>query len=112
VDTIDSPPPMQGDWSWLGTLMGYLLAFTAGFLTAKSLKWRPKKRETKVLSALEREVEHTNDPKQLLALLAAADSERFKLPIEALETLLYGKKRGSIGAIKKEIFHIISEERL
>ena len=37
VDKVDSPKPLQSDWSWLTSLIGYLVVFAAGYLTAVSL---------------------------------------------------------------------------
>lgn len=112
LDKIDSPKPLQSDWSWLGTLLGYLIVFIAGFLTAKSLKWRRLTKQKPTTDALTEEIQAINDPKELLALLIATDARRYKNPIEKLEESLYGKKKHSLKQLKKEIFQTISEETL
>ena len=112
VDKTDSPRPLQSDWSWLGTLLGYLIAFGAGFLSAKSLKWSIKKRAGTDASELEKEIETIDDPRVLLTLLAATDSKRFQKQIEALEMRIYKNKGPSLRQIKNDIYHIIKEDRL
>ena len=112
VDKVDAPRPLQSDWSWLGTLLGYLIAFGAGFLTAKSLKWKRSKGTDNDTPAIESDIEAIDDPKTLLALLAATDSKRFQKQIEALEKKIYGKKGRSLKQIKQDIYHIIREDTL
>ena len=34
IDTIDSPPSLEIDYSYIGALWGYILSFGAGFLSA------------------------------------------------------------------------------
>ncbi len=111
VDKIDSPKPLQSDWGWLGTLLGYLVAFVAGFLSAKSIKWRPEKK-VKPENALKAEIMATSDPKKLLALLIAADDRRYESIIRKLEKSIYSKRGPSLKQIKSEIDKIASEETL
>jgi hypothetical protein len=40
VDNVDSPDVLKEDWSWLGSLLGYIVVFSAGYLTALSWKWK------------------------------------------------------------------------
>jgi hypothetical protein len=112
VDKIDSPKPLQSDWSWLGTLLGYLVAFIAGFLSAKSIKWRPGKKEKPSEDAWTTEMLATNNPKKLLALLIATDDRRYEGIIRKLEKSIYSKRGPSIKQIKNEIHHIKTGETL
>ncbi|MEA3456349.1 MAG: hypothetical protein U9R26_07555 [Campylobacterota bacterium] len=112
LDKIDSPEPLQSNWSWLGTLLGYLIVFAAGFLTAKSFKWSLGTKQQAGEDAITKEIQAINDPKELLALLIAADARRYKNTIEKLEESLYGKRKHSLKNIKKGILQTISEENL
>jgi len=112
LDKIDSPKPLQSNWSWLGALLGYLITFIAGFLTAKSLKWSPTRKQKPTVDAMTEEIQAIDDPKELLTLLIATDARRYKNTIEKLEESLYGKRKHSLKQLKKEIFQIISEEKL
>ncbi len=112
LDKIDSPKPLQSNWSWLGTLLGYLIVFVAGFLTAKSFKWSPRRKQKSTVDAITEEIQAVNDPKELLALLIATDARRYKNAIEKLEESLYGKKKYDLKRIKKELLQNKSEETL
>ena len=112
LDKIDSPKPLQSNWSWLGTLLSYLIVFIAGFLTAKSLKWSPRRKQKAIEDAITEEIQATQDPKELLALLIATDARKYKNAIEQLEESLYGKSKHSLKQLKKEILQTISEENL
>ena len=103
VDKIDSPKPMESDWSWLSTLFGYLLVFIAGFATAKTLKWS---RRTQLIPSPDPFIEAVNgtsDPKILLTLLMAKDAQSYSRVIKKLEKHLYSKGAISIKRIKQEI---------
>ncbi|HEO97824.1 MAG TPA: hypothetical protein ENO02_00830 [Epsilonproteobacteria bacterium] len=102
VDKVDSPAPLKAsDWSWIGTLMGYIVVFFSGFLTAKSVQWHQKERHKS--DPFIEKITRTNDPKKLLSLLIAEDSKKFASAIEKLEAHLYSKKALDLKAIKKEL---------
>ena len=106
VDKKDSPKPMQSDWNWLGTLLGYLVAFAAGFISANFIKWNRFSKELHHLeerSSFAKEVDAAEDAKTLMALLMATDSGKYSNTIERLEKHLYGKGHISLGKIKKEL---------
>lgn len=102
VDKVDLPVPLKAtDWSWAGTLLGYIVVFFSGFLTARSLQWHQK---NKIQSdPFIGQIARTNDPKKLLRLLIAEDSKRYASAIEKLEAHLYSKKPLDLKAIKKEL---------
>jgi len=106
LDKVDSPKPLQSDWSWLGTLLGYFIVFVAGLLTAKSFKWSPRRKQKPTVDAITEEIQAVNDPKELLALLIATDAGRYINAIEKLEESLYGKKKYDLKRIKKELLQI------
>jgi hypothetical protein len=102
VDKVDSPAPLKAsDWSWIGTLMGYIVVFFSGFLTAKSVQWHQKERHKS--DPFIEKISQANDPKKLLSLLIAEDSKKFSSAIEKLEGHLYSKKPLDLKAIKKEL---------
>jgi hypothetical protein len=102
LDKTDMPMPLgKTDWSWLGTLLGYIVVFTAGFLTAKSVQWQ--KKEKKKPSAFSVQVAQADDPKTLLTLLVAEDSQKYAEIIEKLDAHIYGKKSLNLKEIKKEL---------
>lgn len=102
LDKVDSPAPLNAtDWSWIGTLMGYIVVFFSGFLTAKSVQWHKKKKIKD--DPFIQQISQTNDPKKLLSLLIAEDSKKFASAIEKLEAHLYRKKPLDLKAIKKEL---------
>lgn len=102
VDQVDSPKPMeQMDWSWLGTLLGYLVVFFAGFLTAKSVQWQ--KRVQHKENPFSVQIAQTDDPKVLLALLMAQDSKKYAAAIEILEAHLYEGKKLNLNELKREL---------
>ena len=103
LDQIDSPRSLHYDWSWVTTLVGYIVVFVAGFLSAKSIKWIPKDRHTPKVDRFAKEVESIDDPKELLALLISTDTTKHSKSIERLESLIYDKKRISLKEIKREI---------
>lgn len=102
VDKVDSPAPLQAtDWSWIGTLFGYIVVFVAGFLTAKSVQWHAKE---KIKSDPFRiEVSKTKDAKSLLTLLIAEDSKKYERAIEKLEAHIYQNRSLDLEKLKKEI---------
>ncbi len=102
VDKVDSPRPIQSDdWSWLTTFMGYIIVFVAGFLTAKSLKWRPKSKCRPPVDEFKDQVDSTTNHKDLLTLLLATNSKRYNSAIEQLERSIYTNKKISLERIKR-----------
>jgi hypothetical protein len=106
VDKIDSPKPLQSDWSWLTTvltaLLSYLVVFGAGFLTAISWKWK-KKSTAQTSHPLKKKIEACKDEKALLQLLMAIDSKQFVLSIETLEKGLYRNGKINFNKVKQEV---------
>ncbi len=103
VDKIDSPKNLHYDWSWVTTLIGYLVVFVAGFLSAKSIKWIPKNRYIPQIDNFTEEIESIDSPKELLTLLISTDSTKYSDTIEKLENTIYGKKKTSLSSIKREV---------
>ena len=110
VDKIDSPKPLQSDWSWfttiLTTLLSYLVVFGAGYLTAISLKWK-KKSTAQISHPLKEKIEACKNEKSLLQLLMATDSKQFALSIEKLEKGLYGNGKINFNKVKQEAQEVI-----
>lgn len=100
VDNIDSPQPLQSDWSWIGKVLGYIVAFVSGFLSAYFIKWRPKYQIMQTKDKFKTDVGACSSHKELLTLLLATDSNRYQNAIEELERSIYGKKRVSLERIK------------
>jgi len=106
VDKTDTPPPLHTDWKHLGTLIGYLLAFAAGFLTAWMLKWH---RRAKVQeSPLAARIDACKAKKQLLQLLMAEDAQHFAPVIDRLEADLYGKGNHALNKLKQEAKELLT----
>ena len=110
VDKIDSPKPLQSDWSWLTTiltsLLSYLIVFGAGYLTAISFKWG-KKSTVQTSHSRKEKIEACKDEKALLQLLMATDSKQFALSIEKLEKGLYGNGKINFNKVKQEAQEVI-----
>ncbi|WP_415406879.1 hypothetical protein ACLHDG_14115 [Sulfurovum sp. CS9] len=111
VDKIDSPKPLESDWSWLTTILmtlfSYLVVFGAGYLTAISLKWKKKSTE-QTSHPLKKKIEACKDEKALLQLLMAADSKQFALSIEKLEKGLYRNGKINFNKVKQEALEKIT----
>ena len=101
VDPIDAPALFKEDWSWLSTLLGYIVVFAAGYLTALSWKWK-KKSSAKVRDPLIQKIQNCKDEKALLQVLIATDSQRFTSSIEKLETSLYRNGKINLNKVKQE----------
>ena len=101
VDKVDSPDVLKEDWSCLSTLLGYIVAFTAGYLTALSWKWK-KRQINKENHPLIQKIQSCKDEKALLQLLMATDSKRFTSIIEKLEHSLYGNGKIHFKTIKQD----------
>ncbi len=106
VDKVDFPKPLQTDFSWLGTFLGYLVIFGAGYLTALSWKWK-KKSVAKKINPLQEKIKACKDEKALLQLLMATDSKDFSASIENLESVLYGNGKINFNKIKREILEMM-----
>jgi hypothetical protein len=106
IDKIDSPKVLKADWSWLKTLLGYLVVFSAGYLTALSWKWR-KKTYKGVSHPLVQKVQNCKDEKALLQVLMATDNKNFGTSIEKLEASLYGEATINLNKVKQEILEQI-----
>lgn len=106
VDKIDSPKPLQSDWSWFTTiatsLLGYLVVFGAGYLTAITLKWK-KQTSLKTSHPLKEKIEACKDEKALLQLLMATNSKTFASSIGKLEASLYSNTKISFKKVKQEV---------
>ncbi|MEA3491183.1 MAG: hypothetical protein U9R27_04710 [Campylobacterota bacterium] len=103
IDKIDSPPPLYTDWGWLTTLLGYMIVFIAGFLSAKSINWRAKPKEELPQETIRDQIKSIDDPKELLALLIATESRDYRSTIEKLESSIYGERKISLKRIKREL---------
>jgi len=101
VDTVDAPDSVKEDWSWLSTLLGYVIAFFAGYITALSWKWSKKKRQ-KEDHPLIQKIRDCKDEKALLQVLIAADHTDFTSSIEKLEASLYGNGKINLNKVKQE----------
>lgn len=101
VDTIDAPDMVKEDWSWLSTLLGYIVAFFAGYTTALSWKWNKKKRQ-KENHPLVQKIRNCKDEKALLQVLIAADNTHFTSSIEKLEAFLYGNGKINFNKVKQD----------
>jgi len=106
TDKIDSPKSIHYDWSWVTTLVSYIVIFVAGFISAKSIKWIPKIREHSQIDKFKDEVGSIDEPKELLSLLISTDATKYSDAIEKLERSIYGKKKISLSLIKREILTI------
>jgi hypothetical protein len=102
VDKTDNPKPLENDWSWLGSLLSYLIIFGAGYLTAISVKWK-KKILPQTDDPMKEKIENCKDERALLQVLMAADSKKFSKNIEHLENGLYGNGKINFKKVKQEI---------
>ncbi len=102
VDTNDNPPPLHIDFSWVTSLLGYLVVFFAGYFTALIWKWK-RRVTSKNRDPLRAKVEACKNEKALLQLLMATDSKRFEKAIGKLEKGLYGNEKINFKAIKQEV---------
>ncbi len=101
VDTVDAPEVAKEDWSWVSTLLGYTLAFFAGYMTSLSWRWTQKKREREH-HPLVQKIRNCKDEKALLQVLIAADNSDFASSIEKLEDSLYGNGKINFNKVKQD----------
>ncbi len=101
VDTVDAPEAAKEEWSWLSTLLGYIVAFIAGYISALSWRWTKKKRQ-KGHHPLVEKIRNCKDEKALLQVLIAADNRHFSSSIEKLEDSLYGNGKINLNKVKQE----------
>ncbi|SFZ98852.1 BatD [hydrothermal vent metagenome] len=107
VDNRDNPAPFHIDFSWLISLLGYLAAFTAGYLSSRVV--RTKKRETNAIeNPLAEKIRSCEDAKSLLQLLMAADRQTFSPDIETLENSLYRDGKINLKKIKQSALEKLS----
>ena len=106
LDSHDTPKPFSMDWSWLTNLLGYLIVFGAGYLTALAWKWQKKKVQTS-LHPLHEKITNCKDKKMLLQVLMATDDKRFASCIEKLESSLYGDGKINLNKVKQEAQDLI-----
>ncbi len=106
VDKRNIPPLLQTNLVWLKNLFGYLMAFAAGYFTARLFKL-PKRSAKKTKHPLEEKIQNTKDAKTLLQLLMATDSKKFASSIENLEKHLYGDGTMNLKKIKQDILEKI-----
>jgi hypothetical protein len=102
IDKTDNPKPLKNDWSWLASLLSYLIVFGAGYLTAVSLKWK-KKILPQTDDSFKEKIENCKDEKSLLQLLMATDSKKFTESIGKLENGLYGNTKINFKKIKQNV---------
>jgi hypothetical protein len=102
IDKTDDPEPLESDWSWLGSLLSYLIIFGAGYLTAVSLKWK-KKILPQTDDPFKEKIKNCKDEKSLLQLLMATDSKKFTESIGKLENGLYGNAKINFKKIKQNV---------
>ncbi|RLA70233.1 MAG: hypothetical protein DRG09_03745 [Epsilonproteobacteria bacterium] len=106
VDAIDSPLLLKEDWSWLKTLLGYVVVFTAGYLSALSWKWTKKQRR-KEDNPFKDKIQNCNDAKALLQLLMATEDKHFTSTMEILEASLYGDGKINFKKVKQDLLEKI-----
>jgi len=101
IDNTDNPRPYRTDWSWLTTLLGYLIVFGAGFASGWLFRWQ-KRQHVHVTHPLIEKIDGCKEKKALLQLLLAHEPARFAPVIEKLEADLYGKRSTTLKSLKKE----------
>lgn len=112
VDTVDAPDVAKEDWSWLSTLLGYIVAFFAGYITALSWKWSKRKRQKENDPLIEK-IRNCKDEKALLQVLIAANHTHFASSIEKLESFLYGNGKINFNKVKQDsLKNVIKQEQI
>ena len=106
VDSVDNPPLLHNDLSWLKHFFIYCIIFISGYLSAMLIKW-PKNNPTKKSNPLVEKIQNTKDARSLLQLLIAQDSHRFDSCIEHLEKALYDNAKINFSKLKEEAIDFI-----
>ena len=106
LDKTDNPKPLHTDFSWLTSLLGYLVVFLAGYFTALAWKWKRKMAAGEKDPLIEK-VAACKEEKALLQLLMATDSKRFENAIGKLEKEIYGKGKSNFKKIKQAVLEQI-----
>jgi len=101
VDTIDHPSALKADFSWVRTLLTYLLVFIAGYLSALSWSWSKKKKETSQ-HPLVAKITHAKDDKALLQVLISVQNNTFASTVEKIETNLYENTSYPLKKLKQD----------
>jgi len=107
LDKTDNPPPFQLDFSWFTSLLGYLLVFAAGYLSARIVKGKKQHREA-ARHPFEDKIRHCEDARSLLQVLMAADRQTFAPLIEILENGLYREGKIDLKKIKQSALEKLS----
>lgn len=102
LDKTDTPKIAKEDWSWMTTLLGYIVVFFLGFLSATLLKFS-KKRATFQEHPYKQHIKQTTTPKALLQLLISLNTPKMTPFIEQLESVLYENKPINIEQLKQRI---------
>jgi len=106
LDSKNSPKPHSIDWSWLKTLLAYLVVFVSGYLSALAWKWKKAKAHTSPPSSsgphLHTKIAQCKDKKMLLQVLMATGDKRFSSCIQKLESSLYGDGKITLSKAKQE----------
>jgi hypothetical protein len=103
LDDTDAPEPIAHSWSWLLKLLGCLVVFSAGFLSAKLIRWHRAHYQSEGEERFREEVREAADHKVLLSLLLATDTQKYAKSIARLEQSIYGKKPVPLKAIKNAL---------
>ena len=103
LDDTDTPKPVAQSWDWLLKLLGCLVVFSAGFLSAKLIRWHRTHSRQEGEERFREEVRGAADHKALLSLLLATDAQRYAQSIARLEESLYGKKPVPLKEIKRAL---------
>ncbi|MCF6206343.1 MAG: hypothetical protein L3J47_05565 [Sulfurovum sp.] len=101
TDRVDNPKPLQVNWEWLGNLLGCLLAFVSGFVTAWLFKYKRKVTASQADPLLQK-IADCSDKRSLLQLLLANDPARFEKVIAKIESDLYQGGSHTLKQLKQE----------
>jgi len=88
------------DWSWLSTLLSYLIVFMGGFLAPKDIFKRKIVLEKSLEEILSEKIKNAKTHKALLKILLTENSLSYREAITSLESVIYNKKRISLSKIK------------
>jgi len=110
VDSVNNPELLSKeliDWEKVISFFKYLFIFILGFITAKLIDFN-KISKIEESSFIDK-IKNTKKDKELLKLLLAKDSIKYKKEIYLLDNLIYGDKKGSFSDIKNSL---IIKERI